>query len=89
MGLELTLGNYTLTDDFYIVDLAYTHVVLGIQWLYSLGDIHMNYKDMRMDFHEKDGKRVVLRGMSTCSPMIVSNQRMEALFRHGDMTCTT
>jgi hypothetical protein len=88
-GLEVTLGNYTLTDDFYIMDLADTHVVLGVQWLYSLGDIHMNYKDMRMEFQDKDGKRVVLRGMSTGAPRIMSNQCMEALFRHGDVACTT
>lgn len=30
-GLEVTLGNYTLTDDFNGVDLAYTHMVLGVQ----------------------------------------------------------
>jgi hypothetical protein len=29
-GLEVTLGNYMLTDDFYIMDLADTHVVLGV-----------------------------------------------------------
>jgi hypothetical protein len=28
-GLDVTLGNYTLTDDFYVVDLEDTHVVLG------------------------------------------------------------
>ena len=28
--LELTLGNYKLTDEFYIMDLADTHVVLGV-----------------------------------------------------------
>jgi hypothetical protein len=43
MGLEVTLGNYMLTNDFYVIDLTDTHVVLGVQWLYSLGDIHMNY----------------------------------------------
>jgi hypothetical protein len=88
-GLEVTLGNYTLTDDFYVVDLVDTHVVLGVQWLYSLGDIHMNYQDMRMEFRDKSGQRVILRGMSTGAPRIVSNQCMEALFRHGDMACAT
>jgi hypothetical protein len=42
-GLDVTMGNYMLIDGFYMVDLADTHVVLGVQWLYSLGDIHMNY----------------------------------------------
>jgi hypothetical protein len=82
-GLDVTLGNYTLTDDFYVVDLVDTHVVLGVQWLYSLGDIHMNYQDMRMEFRDKSGQRVILRGMSTGAPRIMSNQCMEALFRHG------
>jgi hypothetical protein len=54
-GLEVTLGNYTLTNDFYVIDLSDTHVVLGVQWLYSLGDIRMNYWDMRMEFEDKGG----------------------------------
>jgi hypothetical protein len=57
-GLDVTLGNYTLTDDFYVVDLADTHMVLGVWWLYSLGDIHLNYQEMRMEFRDKEGQRV-------------------------------
>jgi hypothetical protein len=49
-GFEVTLENYTLTNEFDIVDLADTHTVIEVHWLYSLGDIHMNYKDMRMEF---------------------------------------
>jgi hypothetical protein len=29
-GLDVTMGNYTLIDGFYMVDLADTHVVLGV-----------------------------------------------------------
>jgi hypothetical protein len=29
-GLDVTLGNYTLTDEFYVVDLADTNMVLGV-----------------------------------------------------------
>jgi hypothetical protein len=49
----------------------------------------MNYQDMRMEFRDKGGQRVILRGMSTGAPRIMSNQHMEALFRHRDMACTT
>jgi len=78
-----------LTDDFYVVDLAGTHVVLGVQWFYSLGDIHINYQDMRMEFRDNNGKEVILRGMSKSAPKIVSNQCMETIFRHGDVVCAT
>ena len=35
--LQVTLGNHTITDNFYVVNVADTNVVLGVQWLYSLG----------------------------------------------------
>jgi hypothetical protein len=48
--LEVKLGNYTLTDTFYVVDLSDTDAVLGAQWLYSLGDIGFNYQTLTMSF---------------------------------------
>jgi hypothetical protein len=85
-GLHVTLGNYTLTDDFYVVDLADTNIVLGIQWLYSLGDIKMNYQIMRMELRDGEGRRVVQRGMNTALLRIVSTKRMEVVLRHRDTT---
>jgi hypothetical protein len=41
--LKVKLGNYTLTNTFYVVDLSDTDAVLGVQWLYSLGEIGFNY----------------------------------------------
>lgn len=35
---------------------------------------------------DKRGQRIFLRGMSTRSPMVVSNRRMESFFRHSDIT---
>jgi predicted aspartyl protease len=66
--LEVKLGNYTLTDTFYVVDLSDTDAVLGVQWLYSLGEIGFNYQTLTMSFRDASGSRVVLRGMSTGAP---------------------
>jgi predicted aspartyl protease len=66
--LEVKLGNYTLTDTFYVVDLSDTNVMLGVQWLYSLGEIGFNYQTLTMSFRDASGSRVVLRGMSTGAP---------------------
>ena len=48
--LEVKLGNYTLIDTFYVVELSDTNVVIGIQWLYSLGEIGFNYQTLTMSF---------------------------------------
>jgi hypothetical protein len=83
--LTVTLGNYTLTDDFYVVGLEDSNIVLGVQWLQTVGDITSNYKVMTMKFFTPGGKQVMLRGMSNNTSMVVSNERMEAIFRRGDI----
>jgi hypothetical protein len=83
--LEIKLGNYTNRDTFYVVDLSDTYLVLGVQWLITLRKITTNYQTSEMGFKDSEGKRIVLRGMSTGAPWIVSAKRMERIFRHGEV----
>jgi hypothetical protein len=83
--LEVKLGNYTMTDTFYVVELSETDAVLGVQWFYSLSEIGFNYQILTMSFKDTNGSKVVLRGMSTGAPRTVSTKRMERSFRHGDV----
>jgi hypothetical protein len=83
--LEVKLGNCTLTDTFYVVELSDTDVVLGVQWLYSLGEIRFNYQTLTMSLRHASGLRVVLRGMSTEAPRAVSTKRMERIFCDSDV----
>jgi hypothetical protein len=84
-NLEIKLGNYTVRDTIYVVDLSNTNVVLGVQWLITLGKITTNYQTLEMGFRGSDGKRIVLRGMSIGAPKTVSAKRMERIFRHGEV----
>jgi hypothetical protein len=61
-----------VTNTFYIVDLSDTDVVLGVQWLYSLGKISTNYQTLKMSFKDANGTKVVLRGISLGAPRTVS-----------------
>jgi hypothetical protein len=88
-NLEMKLGNYTVRDTFYVVDLSDTYVVLGVQWMITLGKITTNYQTLEMGFRDQDGKKVVLRGMSTGAPRTVSAKRMERIFRHGEVAYVT
>jgi hypothetical protein len=84
-NLEVKLGNYTVTDTFYVVELSDTDAVLGVQWLYSLGEIGFNYQTLTMSFRDASGSQVLLRGMSTGLPRAVSTKRMEQIFHHRDV----
>jgi hypothetical protein len=40
---------------------------------------------MEMEFQDQDGKRVVLRGMNTYPPKVVTAKKMEAVMRQDDI----
>jgi hypothetical protein len=66
-----------VTDDFYVVELPDTNIILGVQWLVSLGKHYVDYQAMELEFRTTDDKKVVLRGMSNDAPRIVSAKQME------------
>jgi len=76
-----------LTDDFYVLGLGEIDVVLGIQWLQSLGRYAHDFQKMELEFIH-DGKKVVLRALSDGGPRVVT-RRMETLFRHNDVAWAT
>ena len=47
--LTMTMGNYNMTDDFYVVELADTNVVMGVQWLNTLGKSPRSIRPWRWD----------------------------------------
>jgi hypothetical protein len=81
--LEVKLGNYTMRDTFYVVDLTDIDVVLGVQWLITLGKISTNYQTLEMGFRDSEGKKIVLRGMSMGAPRTVSERGWRGSFGMG------
>ena len=60
-GLSWTLQGSKFITDVLILPLGNCDMVLGIQWLETLGEIKLDFKQLRMEF-EIDGKKHVLRG---------------------------
>jgi hypothetical protein len=85
LRMKLTLGRHDLAQDFYVMDLPDTNIILGVQWLSTLGPITTNYKTMEMSFTEENGKKMVLGGMTGNTPRVVTTKRMEAIFRREDI----
>jgi hypothetical protein len=84
-GMKLTLGRHDLAQDFYVMDLPDTNIILGVQCLSTLGPITTNYKAMEMSFTEESGRKVVLRGMSGNTARVITTKRMEAIFRRKEI----
>jgi hypothetical protein len=87
-SMKLTLGRHELIQDIYVMDLPDTNIILGVQWLNTLGPITTNYKMMEMSFTEEGGRKVVLRGMTGNAAKVVTAKRMEAIFRRDEIVYT-
>jgi hypothetical protein len=88
-GMKLTLGRHDLSQYLYLMDLLDTNIILGVQWLSTLGPIFTNYKTMEMSFNEESGKNVILRGMAGNTPRVVTTKHMEDIFRREDIVYAT
>jgi hypothetical protein len=88
-GMKLTLGRHELVQDVYMMDLPDTNIILGVQYLSTLGPITTNYKTMEMSFVGEGGQKVVLRGMIGNSARVVTAKRMEAIFKREEIVYAT
>ena len=48
--LQVTIREYTITDTSYVVNVVDTNVVLGVQWLFSIGEHSVNYQVPKNEF---------------------------------------
>ena len=81
--LQVTLGNHTITNNFYVVNVADTNVVFRVQWLYYLGEHTMNYQVLEVRLKNSEGKPILLRGMHTYPNQMVSTHSMRSILRYG------
>eukprot|EP00253_Pinus_taeda_P035039 PITA_35039 len=60
-NIKLLMGEYVLTSRMLSIPMGGAHVVLGVQWLQSLGTIAFNFQELFMKF-PMEGKEFELRG---------------------------
>lgn len=49
-ALTITIQGLSITTDYYILSVAACQLVLGVQWLATLGPIEIDYKQLTMNF---------------------------------------
>lgn len=56
-------------------------LVLGMQWLTTIGDVKWNFEELRMEFMQ-NGHKVVLRGMKQQGLQLVKKKRCKRCYRN-------
>jgi len=62
-NIKLSMGEYVLNSPMISFQMGGANVVLGVQWLQSLGTIAFNFHEFFMNFF-LEGKEVELRGIT-------------------------
>ena len=83
--MQVTIGNYTFVDSFYVVNVVDTKLVLGVKWLYYIGENLVNYQIPKMKFQDSTGVLRVVRGQHTYPKWVVNCNSMRSILRHGDI----
>ncbi|KAA0054528.1 peroxidase 64 [Cucumis melo var. makuwa] len=73
--LEVQLNNWKIIEDFLPLDLGGVDVILGMQWLYSLGVTMVDWKNLSLTF-SVDGKSVNIKGDPSLTKARISLKNM-------------
>jgi hypothetical protein len=78
----LQICDYHLKSHMFAIDMGSCDIVLGADWLRTLGLILMDFKELTMQFDQK-GQKYKFQGITVGSPEIISSHRMEKLLKKG------
>jgi hypothetical protein len=78
----LQIGDYHLKSHMFAIDMGGCDIVLGADWLRTLGPILMDFKELTMQF-DQEGHQYKFQGIIISSPEIISSHRMEKLLKKG------
>jgi hypothetical protein len=78
----LQIGDYHLKSHMFSIDMGGCDIVLGADWLRTLGPILMDFKALTMQF-DQEGHQYKFQGITVGSPKVISSHFMEKLLKKG------
>eukprot|EP00253_Pinus_taeda_P029380 PITA_29380 len=82
-NVKLQMGDYQLKTHMFAIHMGGCDIVLGADWLRTLGPITMDFQELYMSFKQKNYTHT-LRGLQAGTPSIISSHRMEKLLKKGN-----
>jgi hypothetical protein len=81
-NVHLQIGDYHLKAHMFSIDMGGCDIVLGAEWLRTLGPILMDFQKLTMQF-DQGGHKHRFQGITAGSPEIISSHRMEKFLKKG------
>jgi hypothetical protein len=81
-GINLNMGEYFLVSSVISIQMGSDDVVLGVQWLHSLGIVALNFQYIFMIF-SSDRKEIELKGIQEKPSKVISSNIMTNLLKKG------
>ena len=85
--INLTMGEYVMNSPMISIPMGGVDVVLGIQWLQSLGTMAFNFQEIFMKF-SLGGKEIELRGITGKPGKVIISNGMKKLLKKGHQGVT-
>jgi hypothetical protein len=81
-NVRLQIGDYHLKSHMFAINMGGCGIVLGADWLRTLGPILMDFKELTMQF-DQEVHQYKFQGIIVGSPAVISSHRMEKLLKKG------
>eukprot|EP00253_Pinus_taeda_P012385 PITA_12385 len=81
-NVKLQMGDYQLKTHMFSIHMVGCDIVLGAEWLRTLGPITMDFQELYMRFKQNNSTHT-LRGLQAGAPSIINSHRMEKLLKKG------
>jgi hypothetical protein len=81
-NVRLQISDCHLKSHMFAIDMGDCDIVLGADWLRTLGPILMDFKDLTMQF-DQEGHQYKFQGITVGSLEIIISHRMEKLLKKG------
>eukprot|EP00253_Pinus_taeda_P010028 PITA_10028 len=82
-NVKLQMGDYQLKTHMFSIHIGGCDIVLGADWLHTLGPITMDFQELYMSFKQNNHTHT-LRGLQVGAPSIISSHKMEKLLKKGN-----
>jgi hypothetical protein len=76
------MGGYVMNDPIIYIPMGGADVILGVQWLQSLGTMDFKFQELFMKF-SLEGKEIELRGITGKPNKVISSNGKKTLLKNG------